>query len=153
MDEKRARPGGATLLAAGGVAAAAVVIASLYLCWLPDVSGLRTTNPMTTRYVAIYVRRMTRSGKRPVTAMRWVPLAEISPHLVRAVLIAEDDRYWLHSGVDWGQLEEAAVENWRAGRTVRGASTISQQVARNLFLSPRKTYWRKLKEILLARWL
>ena len=142
--------GGRSLAAAGLAAALAGTAAAAYLAWLPDVSELKTRNPMTTQYVGIYVRRMTRSGQKPATEMRWVPLVEMSPHLIKAVLIAEDDRFWRHRGVDWHELKAAVRENLR-GRHGRGASTISQQVARNLFLSPQRSYGRKLKEILLAR--
>lgn len=141
-----------TLKAAGTVAAAAALAAAAYLAWLPDVSELRVRNPTTTRYTALYARRMARKGEKAGTAMRWVPTAEMSPHLVRAVLIAEDDRFWRHRGVDWKELKGAFREAWRGGRR-RGASTISQQVARNLFLSPEKSVARKLQEILIARWL
>ncbi|TBR17220.1 monofunctional biosynthetic peptidoglycan transglycosylase [bacterium] len=139
-----------TLGVAGGVAAAAALAAAGYLAWLPDVSELKTHNPTTTRYTAIYARRMARSGQKAGTAMTWVPLADMSPHLVRAVLIAEDDRYWRHRGVDWRQVRLATKQGLRGGR-MRGASTISQQVARNLFLSPEKSLGRKLKEVLFAR--
>jgi monofunctional biosynthetic peptidoglycan transglycosylase len=141
---------GATFLAAGGAAAAAALAAGVYLAWLPDVSELRARNPTTTRYTAIYARRMARQGHKAGTAMRWVPLADISPHLVRAVLIAEDDRFWRHRGVDWEALKKAYRDSLRGGKR-RGASTVSQQVARNLYLSPEKSLSRKLKEILIAR--
>lgn len=137
-------------MAAGGVAAAAALAAAAYLAWLPDVSELKARNPTTTRYTAIYARRMARQGQKAGTAMRWVPLADISPHLVRAVLIAEDDRFWRHRGVDWSQVRQAYLEGRRGGRR-RGASTVSQQLARNLYLSPEKTWGRKLKEVLIAR--
>lgn len=135
---------------AGGVTAAAVLAAGSYLAWLPDARELRDHNPTTTRYTAIYARRMARSGQKAATAMRWVPLAEISPYLVRAVLIAEDDRFWRHRGVDWRELKRAYREGRRGGKR-RGASTVSQQVARNLYLSPEKSVGRKVKEILIAR--
>lgn len=147
---ERAASGGSTLAASGLAAALAGSAAVAYLAWLPDVSELKTRNPMTTQYVGIYVRRMTRSGQKPATNMRWVPLVEMSPHLVKAVLIAEDDRFWRHRGVDWHEMRAAVRENLR-GHRGRGASTISQQVARNLFLSPQRSYGRKVREILLAR--
>lgn len=139
-----------TLKAAGSVAAAAAVAAAAYLAWLPDVAELKTRNPTTTRYTAIYARRMARHGQKAGTAMRWVPLADISPHLVRAVLIAEDDRFWRHRGVDWVALKKAYRDSLKGGRR-RGASTVSQQVARNLYLSPERSVGRKVREILIAR--
>lgn len=135
---------------AGLVAGAAALSAVGYLAWLPDVSELKARNPTTTRYTAIYARRMARQGQKAGTAMRWVPLADISPYLVRAVLIAEDDRFWRHRGVDWNEVRLAYREGRRGGRR-RGASTISQQLARNLYLSPEKSVGRKLREVLIAR--
>lgn len=122
-----------------------------YLAWLPDVAELSSVNPMTTKYVQIFVRRNLRQGQRPAVAMRWVPLEDISPHLIHAVLIAEDDAFYRHAGVDWRALKRAARYNWSQGRLARGGSTITQQVARNLFLSPYRNPKRKLKEILYAR--
>ncbi|MFH1723620.1 MAG: monofunctional biosynthetic peptidoglycan transglycosylase [Elusimicrobiota bacterium] len=129
--------------------AAALVLG--YVAWLPDVSDLESKNPMTTQYVRIYVRRMLRKGERPVTAMRWVRLEEISPYLRRGVLIAEDDRFYQHHGVDWVAFKEAVRYNLSKRQLARGASTITQQVARNLFLSPERSPVRKLKELLIAR--
>jgi len=142
--------GARTLQAAGGVAAAAVLAAGSYLAWLPDVGEFKVLNPTTTRYTAIYARRMARQGQKAGTSLRWMPLSDISPHLVRAVLIAEDDRFWRHRGVDWNEVRVAYREGRRGGRR-RGASTISQQLARNLYLSPEKSVGRKLREVLIAR--
>lgn len=142
--------GGQTLFAAGLVAGGAALAAAAYLAWLPDVAELKTRNPTITRYTAIYARRMARHGQKAGTAMRWVALGDMSPYLVRAVLIAEDDRFWRHRGVDWDQVRLAYREGRRGGRR-RGASTISQQLARNLYLSPEKSLGRKLREVLIAR--
>src|SRR5262249_44626436 len=79
---------------------------------------------------------------------RWVPLGRISPSLRNAVLAAEDNRFYYHHGVEWGLIKEAMKDNLRAGKNVRGASTITQQLAKNLYLSPRKSYVRKLRELL-----
>jgi monofunctional biosynthetic peptidoglycan transglycosylase len=140
-----------TFLIVGSLLAASCGASALYLAWLPDVTSLRSRNPMTTRYVQIYVRRLRRKGEKPATNMHWVRLSEISPYLVRAVLIAEDDRFYRHRGVDWAALEAAMRYNWEHRKMVRGASTISQQVARNLFLSPSRSLGRKIREILIAR--
>jgi penicillin-binding protein 1A len=79
-----------------------------------------------------------------------VHVAEVPPRLVQAVLAAEDDAFYVHQGVDFMGIARAAINNLRRGRTAEGASTITMQVARNYFLSPEKTYARKIKEILLA---
>ena len=79
-----------------------------------------------------------------------VRVAEVPPLLVQAVLAAEDDGFYAHRGVDPMGILRAALANLRTGQTGQGASTITMQVARNVFLSPEKTYTRKLKEVLLA---
>src|SRR5581483_6231842 len=78
-------------------------------------------------------------------------LNHISPALRRAVLIAEDDAFWQHEGVDLEQLQQSLEIDWKRGRFVRGGSTITQQLAKNLYLSPSKNPLRKLRELILAR--
>lgn len=80
----------------------------------------------------------------------WVDYAHISPNLKRAVITSEDARFLSHEGVDWEAVEKAYRENLRRGRTARGGSTISQQLAKNLFLSSRRSYLRKFEELLIA---
>ena len=79
-----------------------------------------------------------------------VKIAEVSPQLIRAILSAEDDGFYSHQGVDFLGVARAAINNLRRGRSAEGASTITMQVARNYFLSPEKTYTRKVREVLLA---
>jgi penicillin-binding protein 1A len=79
-----------------------------------------------------------------------IQLAEVPPQLIQAILSAEDDGFYYHQGVDFQGILRAAINNLRRGRTAEGASTITMQVARNYFLSPEKTYTRKIKEVLLA---
>jgi penicillin-binding protein 1A len=80
-----------------------------------------------------------------------VPLSEVSLHLVRAILAIEDQRFYDHSGIDIVRVAGAAITNVRRGRAAQGGSTLTQQLARQSFLTPEKTYRRKLKEIVLAR--
>lgn len=79
-----------------------------------------------------------------------IKVADVPPQLIRAILAAEDDAFYYHQGVDFQGILRAAINNLRRGRTSEGASTITMQVARNYFLSPEKTYTRKIKEVLLA---
>ena len=79
-----------------------------------------------------------------------IKVAEVPPQLIQAILSAEDDAFYYHQGVDFQGILRAAINNLRRGRTSEGASTITMQVARNYFLSPEKTYARKIKEVLLA---
>jgi monofunctional biosynthetic peptidoglycan transglycosylase len=75
----------------------------------------------------------------------------MSPSLTRAVLVAEDDAFWQHEGVDFEQIQESLEVDWAKGRLVRGASTITQQLAKNLYLSPSKSPLRKFRELIIAR--
>ena len=140
-----------TLLLTGLILPVPAIVVLLQLAWLPDVSELRSANPMATKYVGIYVRRMLRKGDRPVTEMTWVPLERISPHLRSAVVVREDTRFYEHRGVDWTELRRVVWAHLRHDSELRGASTITQQVARNLFLSPERTLGRKLREVFIAR--
>ena len=82
-----------------------------------------------------------------------VPFSELPVELSRAVIAAEDRRFFNHSGVDWLGVLRAALRNLRAGKIVQGGSTITQQLAKNVFLSPERSIRRKIKELLLAYWL
>lgn len=90
--------------------------------------------------------------KNPQAALRhhWLPYAKISDDLKRAVIAAEDDKFVDHEGFDWEGMQAALEKNRRKGRVVAGGSTISQQLAKNLFLSPRKTPWRKAQEAVIT---
>jgi len=67
------------------------------------------------------------------------------------VLVAEDDAFWQHDGIDYGQLQETLQADWERGRLTRGASTITQQLAKNLYLSPSRNPIRKIRELIIAR--
>ena len=111
------------------------------LLTLPDVDYLVRENPSETALMAA------RGGER---TQLWAPLADISPRLVEAVLMGEDVAFYSHDGFDTREMREAFKRNWKEGRTVRGASTITQQLAKNLYLSTERTYARKLKEAILT---
>jgi monofunctional biosynthetic peptidoglycan transglycosylase len=84
---------------------------------------------------------------------RWVPLSRVSPHFQRAVVVAEDTRFFEHRGFDLDQLREAWSTSRRRGTAMRGASTITQQTIKNLYLSPSRSVIRKLREALLTAWM
>jgi len=91
-------------------------------------------------------------NKPRVSGVRvWVPLSRISKSLQQAVIISEDDTFYQHDGVNFTMMKEAFLLNWRKGRYMRGASTISMQLARNAFLHKQKTLMRKIREIILTR--
>jgi monofunctional biosynthetic peptidoglycan transglycosylase len=133
-------------LAAAGFA----VVAYVYLT-LPDVRVLAKTNPTTTAFMELRTEEAAREGKTVRHVQVWVPYSRISQNLKRAVLVAEDSAFWDHEGVDVEQLEESIRVNWEQGRAVRGASTITQQLAKNLYLSPSRNPLRKLRELIIAR--
>jgi monofunctional biosynthetic peptidoglycan transglycosylase len=118
---------------------------------LPDVRPLKTSNPPMTAFMELRAREAQARGLAPRRIQRWVSYRHISPELTRAVLAAEDDAFWKHEGVDLEQLQESLEIDWARGRLVRGGSTITQQLAKNLYLSPSKNPLRKLLELILAR--
>lgn len=120
---------------------AAVVFLYLVLT-LPDVAKLKTQNPPTTAF-------MERDPALPLQI--WVPYTQISPHLKEAVVLAEDARFFYHRGFDLQAIWEAAKRNWKEKEWKWGGSTITQQLAKNLYLSPGKNPLRKCREILIAR--
>ena len=124
--------------------------AYLYLT-LPDVRTLRAANPRTTAFMELRARQARERGGEPRRVQRWVPYARISYHLKDAVRVAEDSLFWQHDGVDYQQIKESMEVNLERREFARGASTITQQLAKNLYLSPSKNPVRKLRELLIAR--
>ncbi len=127
------------------------VVLFVWLVTLPNVSALKTTNPSTT---ALMEMRQVQAHERGETSGRqwqWVPLARISPHLRRAVVAAEDASFFTHEGFDWEGIKDAAIANLEAGELKRGGSTITQQLAKNLYLSSERSMFRKAREALITR--
>jgi monofunctional biosynthetic peptidoglycan transglycosylase len=124
--------------------------AYIYLT-LPDVRLLRTQNPETTAFMTLRDHEARARGDEPRRVHRWVSYARISPSLTRAVLVAEDSAFWQHDGIDYQQLRESMEVNLERLEFARGASTITQQLAKNLYLSPSKNPIRKGRELLIAR--
>ena len=118
---------------------------------LPDVRPLKTINPSTTAFIELRASEARAKGRQPRRSQRWVAYRHISSNLTRAVLVAEDDLFWQHEGLDIDQLQESLAADWARGRLARGGSTITQQLAKNLYLSPSKNPLRKLRELLIAR--
>ena len=134
------------MLAAAGFA----VLAYVYVM-LPDVRVLARTNPTTTAFMELRERQADDEGRKLRHLHRWVPYSRISQSLKRAVLVAEDDAFWDHEGVDFEQIRRSIEINLERGAAVRGASTLTQQLAKNLYLSPSRDPLRKLKELIIAR--
>ena len=137
-----------------GVAVVAVgafaFVAYAYLT-LPDVRPLARENPSSTAFSEIRAREARDAGRKPRHVQRWISYRRISPNLTRAVLVAEDAAFWGHDGVDYDELQKSIELDWARGQLVRGASTITQQLAKNLYLSPSRNPLRKLRELIIAR--
>lgn len=136
------------MLACG--AAGFALFAYVYLT-LPDVRPIARTNPTTTAFMELRAREAARQGRKIRQVHRWAPYSRISQSLKRAVLVAEDDAFWQHEGIDIEQIRASIEYNIERGRAVRGASTITQQLAKNLYLSPSRDPLRKLRELIIAR--
>jgi len=134
-----------------GVAALGFGLLAYSFLTLPDVRPLKTNNPSTTAFIELRAEEARGKGHQPRRAQRWVAYRNISANLTRAVLVAEDDLFWQHEGLDIDQLQESLATDWARGRLARGGSTITQQLAKNLYLSPSKNPLRKLRELLIAR--
>jgi monofunctional glycosyltransferase len=117
----------------------------------PDVKALETRPPATTAFIERYKERERDAGRPAQVALRFAPYASISPHIKRAVLVAEDINFFSHGGFDWGQIRIAVEDALEDKKEVaRGASTITQQLVKNLWLSPSRNPLRKLKEAILT---
>lgn len=128
---------------------AALVVAYQAVTW-PPVSELAEKNPETSAFLERAARRLESEGRSRPT-LRWVPLSAISREVQHAVIASEDMNFFTHGGFDWGELRVAAQETLQDGKRLRGASTLTQQLAKNLYLSPSRNPLRKLKEWLLTR--
>ncbi len=128
---------------------AAALLLSVWL-GLPDVAPLRSGYPSETRLMRYRLEQARHLGRPARRHWRRVPLRLISRSLIQAVLISEDDRFFEHEGFDWTQLREAVETHIGPKRTRRGGSTITQQLAKNLYLTPRRSIARKLREAAIA---
>ncbi len=122
---------------------AVVALAGWVFFVLPDPANLAHRNPRSWAFL----EKERSAGQR--VEHRWVPYGEISDELKLAVLVAEDINFFDHHGFDPDELR-FAIRDWLAGKRLRGASTLSQQLVKNLWLSPRRSLWRKLEEAVLT---
>jgi len=116
----------------------------------PDVSKLQKVNPQKTAFMEYREKEWVREGKKYKVQQIWVPFKAISPYLVKAVLIGEDDKFWQHEGFDYEAMQKAMEKDIKAKKFKLGGSTISQQLAKNLYLSPSKNPVRKLREAIIT---
>ncbi|MGH7166424.1 MAG: monofunctional biosynthetic peptidoglycan transglycosylase, partial [Nitrospiraceae bacterium] len=125
-------------------------VAGYWLATGPDVSHLATNNPSWTALIEARMAEARAQGLPLKPDQTWVPLSLISLHLQRAVIIAEDASFYHHEGFDWEGIRDAAMRNVEEGKLQRGGSTITQQLAKNLYLSPEKNLLRKINEALIT---
>ncbi len=107
-------------------------------------------NPESTAFMRARLAIERQDDSRARLAHRWVPYNRISVHLKRAVVAAEDDKFMDHAGFDWEAIQKAHEKNVREGEIIAGASTITQQLAKNLFLPADRTWWRKAQEAVIT---
>ena len=116
----------------------------------PDVSKLKTENPKKTAFMEYREKEWAEEGKKFRIRQIWVPYRAISPYLIKAVLIGEDDKFWQHEGFDYEAMQKAVEKDIRAKKFKLGGSTISQQLVKNLYLSPSKNPVRKIREAIIT---
>jgi monofunctional biosynthetic peptidoglycan transglycosylase len=121
------------------------------LLTLPDVSGLKTQNPEMSALMELRAQQAGKEGKDYVIKHIWVSFPHIPQLLKDTVRIAEDAGFYWHKGIDFEELKESIKKNIREKKFLRGGSTITQQLAKNLYLSPKKSILRKIREYLIAR--
>jgi monofunctional biosynthetic peptidoglycan transglycosylase len=117
---------------------------------LPEAEPLLKRNPETTALIEQRAAEAREAGRKPRRRQSWVPLSNVPKHVINSVLASEDASFYLHEGVDTVELEKVMEEAWKAGKLGRGASTITQQLAKNLWLSTDRSLLRKAKELVLA---
>jgi monofunctional biosynthetic peptidoglycan transglycosylase len=108
------------------------------------------SDPGETRFMEIRLAELREKNPGARLKQQWVPYERISPHLKRAIIAAEDAKFVDHEGFDWDGIQKALEKNQKKGRSVAGGSTISQQLAKNLFLTPTRSYFRKAEEAVIT---
>jgi monofunctional biosynthetic peptidoglycan transglycosylase len=135
-----------------------LIFLAVLLAWLafevitfPDVAALAKERPTTTAFMEQRRKQLRNARKSDALEWQWVAYGRISPSLRRAVLVAEDNSFYEHEGVDVKGMKEAFERNWKRRKLTHGGSTITQQLAKNLYLSPSRNPLRKLREYFIAR--
>lgn len=116
----------------------------------PDVSKFKKENPGKTAMMEYREAEFIQKGKRYRIDQKWVLYNQISPYMTKAVLIGEDDKFWQHEGFDYEAMQKAVEKDIKAKKFKLGGSTISQQLAKNLYLSPSKNPIRKIREAIIT---
>ena len=127
-----------------------ILFPMVYLLLMPDLAKLKKENPKKTALMEYREKKLREKGRKYRVDQSWVPYSKISPYLIKAVLIAEDDKFWNHEGFDYEGIQKAIEKDLKAKKFKFGGSTITQQLARNLFLSPEKSLTRKISEAVIT---
>lgn len=129
----------------------ALLLLFIYQLWIfAHVLWWKWNDPLTTSFMSIRLDQLQQKNPKTTLKYEWVDYEKISPHLKRAIIAAEDGKFLEHHGLDWDGIEKAIEKNQRRGKRAAGGSTISQQLAKNLFLSPSKNYLRKIQEVIIT---
>jgi monofunctional biosynthetic peptidoglycan transglycosylase len=131
--------------------AAAFILNIAFYIVFPNISRLQRERPGKTAFMAFREEQWEKAGvKNRRIRQQWTSLSGISPYVVKAVIIAEDDKFWRHEGFDFTAIQKALEKDLKQGRFKAGGSTISQQLVKNLYLTPAKNPIRKIKEAILT---
>jgi monofunctional biosynthetic peptidoglycan transglycosylase len=141
------------VVAVGAVASAYAIYVMAGLPSRREVRILATRDPGKTGVMRQREEESRRAKRAVRTRQAVVPLSRVSRYLINAVIVAEDPKFFGHEGIDWEAIKESAEVDVRKGRFFRGGSTITQQLAKNLFFTTRKSITRKLRELVVTRWL
>lgn len=131
----------------------AVVAGGAFVVYLglPDVGNLESRNPRSTALMLQRFREAKDANKELVIRQQWVSFEQIPKLLKDTIRVTEDAAFYQHEGVDLNELKAAIKKNWQKGEYARGASTITQQLAKNIYLTTDKSIIRKIKELLITR--
>lgn len=133
---------------------ALLALVLIFIAWhlwlLGQVLWWKWIPPSETSFMSLRLGELNEKKPDAELRYRWVPYEQISLHLKRAVIAAEDDKFVDHEGFDWDGIQKAIEKNQKKGKPVAGGSTISQQLAKNLFLSPSRSYFRKAEEAIIT---
>lgn len=132
------------------IIALVITLPLVCLLFIPDISRLKKENPQKTAFMEYREKEWQEKGKKYRIHKIWLPLSKVSPYLIKAVLIAEDDKFWRHEGFDYEAIQKAIEKDIKARKFKLGGSTISQQLAKNLYLSPSKNPLRKIAEAIIT---
>ena len=129
---------------------ALIALAAIQFWFLVHVWYWAGNNPESTAFMRARLEILQQDNPKARLRQQWVPYQRIAGHLKRAIVAAEDAKFVNHNGFDWDGIQKAYEKNLREGEIVAGGSTITQQLAKNLFFSGRRTWWRKAQEAVVA---